>query len=892
MKSKMIRTLPVILAIVCFIQLASNSQAATTQQRYFAHDAAEDTFGVIVPWYKGQNGQFDFRVRIAAETLKRYPWVDASKAPSPAPHYVYNGEWKIDKQGTITIPGSQNPWNNGDLGQRANYVLGAFIDYYRYSGDPAAIAHISVLANILLDHCQTDGDHPWPNFLISCPVKGISYGKCDPHGFIQLDIVAEVGLELLRAYQLVGNECWLEAAKHWGDLFTKNCNLDSALPPWNRYANPEDALWNDLQTGGVSLVLLFLDELIRIGYAEENNAIIEARDAGRKYLKDTLLDRWTVHETWGRHYWDWDAFVQGEIITEGTAHYLMNNPDYFKNWKIDTRNIISLFLNHTSANPASNGNVYHGAWSYPESSGCCTRSLWYAPLQVAPVFARYGAMAGSEWGRELARRQMIMATYDCHPTGVVEDNIDGGQHVAGSWFKIAHPMALKHVLAAMAWLPDVFGANRENHIMRSSAVVNNVVYGKGNITYSTFDAPANTVDVLRLAFTPDSITADGKILTRREDLQENGYTVNKLKNGDCIVTIRHDDSKNVVVKGEDPQQQITRHNLIYVNDWTSIKLNEKDERGTYASPSPKAATYYTFTGNQVRMIGGVGPEGGLADVYVDGVKQLVGIDCWNPDHRRNQVLYYKNGLDNKEHTIKIAVRGGKNLISKGNNIYINGLQYSAATGDSGFGSGGGPTKIQRFIFGYPGRSDYIDSAGNSWRPATEFIIRSKEMGDTVVHSWWTQRKRWTMANTSDPELYCYGVHGQDFSTHFTVAPGTYYVRLKFTETRWRHPENSRMNIFINGKEVVTNMNIAATASGLSNSEFAKQKNNRQTYQAGMNKAVDLVFNDIRPQNGVIDIRLTGGNKTEAIVQAIEVGPGNGGEGATPISIPLPAVKKK
>ena len=33
-----------------------------------------------------------------------------------------------------------NDWDNGDLGQRAAYVLGGLVDYYRYSGDPAAIA--------------------------------------------------------------------------------------------------------------------------------------------------------------------------------------------------------------------------------------------------------------------------------------------------------------------------------------------------------------------------------------------------------------------------------------------------------------------------------------------------------------------------------------------------------------------------------------------------------------------------------------------------------------------------------------------------------------------------------------------------------------------------------
>ncbi|UCD28421.1 MAG: hypothetical protein JSV03_15270 [Planctomycetota bacterium] len=879
------RILLIIISLAC---LTTNSRAATTQKRYYAYHAVQDRYGVIAPWYNRQNGLCDFRVRIAAETLKRYPWVDTSKAISPAPHYVYNGAWSISDDGKITIPPVKREWMNGDQGQRAAYVLAGLIDYYRYSGDPAAIAHISILADVLIDHCQTGDDHPWPKFLISAPVNGKTYDKCDPHGFIQLDIVAQVGLEMIRAYELTGNERWLNVAKHWGDLFAEKRSRQPDLPPWNRYANPQDVYWYDGQTGGISLILLFLDELIRVGYTGKDNQLVQTRDAGREYLS-ALLERWTVHDTFARHYWDWDHSMQGELTTEATAKYLMDNKDYFENWRSDARNVISIFLNHTSANTKSNGDVYHGAWAYPESAGCCGRSLWYAPLQVGTVFAQYGVLADSEWGREMARRQFILANYDCHETGVVEDNIDGGQIVAGAWFKIAHPMALKHVLAVMGWLPEIFGANRENHIMRSSSVVNSVVYGKDKITYSTFDAPANTIDVLRLAFAPDSITADGKTLTRREDLQDTGYIVKNLKNGDCIISIRHDGSRSIVVQGKDPQEQLGGENLTYTGDWTRTKHN--NNHWTHNSSSSGAAMTYSFVGNQVRLIGSVDPTGGLADVYVDDVKQLVGIDCWSPTPRYQQVLYYKNGLDNARHTLKIVVRGEKNLLSQGDNIYINAIQHSAATGNGGFGEGGGPTDVQRFIFGYTGRKDYVDSVGNAWKPGTEFVIRTRQ-GDTVVASWWTNRKRWHIADTKDPELYRYGIHGRQLNVYFTVAPGTYYVKLKFAETRNIEPKKRAITIHINDKKVVANMDIAATAGGLSKTTLAQRHGRSRPDWIGLNKAVDLVFNDILPHHGIIDIRFTGSNGGEAIIQAIEVGPGNGGKGATPVSLPSTGQEKK
>src|SRR5512138_1388106 len=123
-----------LVATTVVLTMAGMSRAATTQPRYYAHEAVLDEHGVIAPWYQGANGQIDQRIRVAAETLKRYPWTPQGKAPRQLPEYMWSGAWKIAPDGTITIP-TIGDWANGDLGQRAAYVLGALIDYYRYSGE-------------------------------------------------------------------------------------------------------------------------------------------------------------------------------------------------------------------------------------------------------------------------------------------------------------------------------------------------------------------------------------------------------------------------------------------------------------------------------------------------------------------------------------------------------------------------------------------------------------------------------------------------------------------------------------------------------------------------------------------------------------------------------------
>ena len=860
--------LQIVLAAISFVQFQAS--AASPKAHYYAHDAVVDSHGVIAPWYTGLNGQCDLRVRIAAETLKRYPWTTTNTAIAAYPDYVFSGHWQITSNGII-IPKDPGDWGNGDIGQRSTSVLMSLVDYYRYSGDPAAVAHLTYMGDFLLNYCQTPPDHPTPGFLISVPVKGKTYWRCDTNGMIQLDISANMGQGVLRAYQVTRNQRWFEAAKHWGDLLAASCNLDPRADPWPRYANPETVPWKDnKQTGGVTMILAFLDELIRLGYTGHDHQILKARDAGVRYVRDRLLPAWTADDTWGRYFWDWPNPTQNCSTTADAAGYLISHPRLFPNWRSDARNILTLFLNHSSAAPESGGDVFSGAWAYPESSSCCGRSLWYGPLLVGGTMAQYAAEANDPWMCELAYRQMILQLYDIHETGVTEDNIDGGIIVNGSWLNIAHPLPLRWVLTAIGCLPGELGASRENHVVRSSATVDSICYGAGRIEYSTFDAPPETTEVLRLSFAPKQITADGHALRLRRDLLANGYSVRKLPNGDAIVQIRHDGARRVTVFGKDPQRVLDDNSLSCDSGWAPEKDTSAFGETMRVAETKDATMTVAFEGNQVRLIGRADPFGGEADVFVDGVKQLVPIDCWNPSPRSQQVLYYKNGLSSGPHTLKVVARGTKNPYSQSTRICLDALQFSAESAPGSFPTGTGPTGPQRMILGYPSRQDYRDASGHSWRPGTEIVTRLAAGRDTVADCWWTNPVAEPVTGTPDGELYRYGYHARDFWANITVGPGKYFVRLKFAATRGINTQKNCFNIYLNGHEVVRNLDVAATAGG-------------------HNKAVDLVFNHIVPENGMIRIRFTSVRVAEgsqvvrgdAFVQAIEVGPGSGGRGATP-----------
>jgi hypothetical protein len=247
---------------------------------------------------------------------------------------------------------------------------------------------------------------------------------------------------------------------------------------------------------------------------------------------------------------------------------------------------------------------------------------------------------------------------------------------------------------------------------------------------------------------------------------------------------------------------------------------------------------------------------------VDGVKQPTLIECWNPTVRHQQPIFLKNGLTNGLHELKIIVRGEKNPLARAAQIGIESAQYSAAIGDAGFGSGGGPTGAQRLIFGRTERDDYIDSNGEAWRPGTEFVVRAGANVDTVAQCWWRNRRSMYIGGTPDEEIYRYGVHAPEFWVNLTAGPGRYKVRLHWAdtpETPWTEREGDKWEtvsrpttVLINGQSIIENLNVRK--------------------EVGTFHAYTREFQDIRPLNGIIELRFKSTPPHEAMIQAAEIIP--------------------
>jgi hypothetical protein len=95
------------------------------------------------------------------------------------------------------------------------------------------------------------------------------------------------------------------------------------------------------------------------------------------------------------------------------------------------------------------------------------------------------------------------------------------------------------------WAVPEWAPADESHLLGSSSVVTKISYGKGSVTYSTFDPQSS--DVLRLDFVPEFVTADGKPLSRRKELDQPGFMFHDSTH---VLRIRHDDARDIDIQGK------------------------------------------------------------------------------------------------------------------------------------------------------------------------------------------------------------------------------------------------------------------------------------------------------------------------------------------------------
>jgi hypothetical protein len=187
----------------------------------------------------------------------------------------------------------------------------------------------------------------------------------------------------------------------------------------------------------------------------------------------------------------------------------------------------------------------HSLPTVPRGRGCCSRAgqgshggRW------AAINALYAERTSDGQAREDAFRSLNYATYFAGSDGRI--SCCGVDFHNPYWFSDGYADYLRHFNWAMGALPELAPLGQD-HVLRSSSVIQKVSYAYHRVAYKTFDPAGN--QVLRLSFEPVHVTSGGKELLPREDEGEVGYTAVTLPQGDYVVRVRHRDSGDIVIEG-------------------------------------------------------------------------------------------------------------------------------------------------------------------------------------------------------------------------------------------------------------------------------------------------------------------------------------------------------
>ena len=502
---------------------------------------ALDAQGKLLPWPMPDNTGYSYSSHVLSQWTILWDQYNRQRL-----HY-YRCCFDIDRTTYELIPDQK--WANSTGYLRA--MLQGFIErLYPYTGDVHMITFLEDFFDYELEHGTTPADYAWARVPYASADPGVAdYRGWSQHGtdYIEPHVVGEDGYAYLRLYEMTGNTKYLQAAIRCADALVKNYKRgDAAHSPWPVRCYAKDGTTRGEKPMGpysanvIEPIMLF-DELIRLQQGDIAAYTHTRRNAWLWFQTYPL-----VNNVWVGYFEDVAPTMENmnQVIPLEFARYVLLHPEKDPQWREHARKLIEWakttpkwpkYIVHGATVTTEQGNGIEFCCNLPNQ--CCDSHT----SRLAAVEALYFAETGDTDYREAAFRSYNWVTYF--------QGLPGKAHAPWGenqwWFTDEFADGPRRLMDAFWAVPEWAPAD-ESHLLGSSSVVTKISYGKGSVTYSTFDP--QSIDVLRLDFVPESLTANGRRLNRESGLPPTGSGF-VFDDATRVLRVRHDAARDIDIQG-------------------------------------------------------------------------------------------------------------------------------------------------------------------------------------------------------------------------------------------------------------------------------------------------------------------------------------------------------
>jgi len=427
-------------------------------------------------------------------------------------------------------------------------MMQGFIErLYPYTGDPHTLEFLENFVDYELENGTTPGNYVWAQVPYPSANPGSRrYTGWSNHGedFVEPHVVGEDGYAYLRLYEMTGNSKYLRAAIRCAAALVKNFKPgDAKSSPWpfrclarNGALSPGKGM-SPYSANVVEPIMLF-DELIRIGAGDVPSYKLVREGAWAWLMKYPMSNN-----VWVGYFEDVGPNMENmnNVIPLELARYILLHPEKDPDWREHARKLIDW----VKTTPRWPKYIVHGALVTTEQGSgkefCCNlpnQCCDSHTARLAAVEAFYSAKTGEAAYQEAAYRSYNWVTYF--------QGLPGGAHAPFTgqwWFTDQFSDGPRRLMDAF-WAVPEWAPSEESHLLGGLSPVTKIVYRRGSVTYSTFDA--DSTEVLRLAFIPETVTSGERALLRRQDLDGAGYT---FDDSTRVLRVHHIDSRDVDIQG-------------------------------------------------------------------------------------------------------------------------------------------------------------------------------------------------------------------------------------------------------------------------------------------------------------------------------------------------------